>query len=87
MVSVSLVEKGANALYIAGFIDGTGTTNRGACLPSKLSVEQVVSPYVAYMLKHPEAMHTDRRIGLVLALADTFPCPINNGLAKYIYAI
>jgi hypothetical protein len=60
--------------YISGFIDGTGTASRGACLPSKLSVEQVVPPYVAYMLKHPEAMHTDRRIGLVLALADTFPC-------------
>jgi len=61
--------------YIAGFVDGTGTTSRGACFPSKLSVEQVVRPYVAYMLTHPEAMHVDRRIGLVLALADGFPCP------------
>ena len=61
--------------YIAGFVDGTGTVKRGACLDSATSVEQVVRPYVAYMLKHPEVMHSDRRIGLVLALADSFPCP------------
>jgi hypothetical protein len=74
-VTKDLADETFCVAYIAGYIDGTGTTKRGACLGFKVSVEQVVRPYVAYMLKHPEAMHSDRRIGLVLALADAFPCP------------
>lgn len=75
-VRKDLAESTFCVAYIAGFVDGTGTTKRGACLTPILSVEKVVRPYVAYMLQHPEAMHVDRRIGLVLALADAFPCPV-----------
>lgn len=30
--------------YIAGFVDGTGTIKRGACLDSTLTVDKVVRP-------------------------------------------
>jgi hypothetical protein len=60
--------------YMQGWFDGTGTAHRGSCIPDSADAVSLVRVYVAYIVKHPEAMSDDRRIGLVLALADEYPC-------------
>src|ERR1700755_3163347 len=60
--------------YITGFMDGSGTNKRGACVPATVDAEKIVRAYVAYMLKHPEENSADKRITLLLALVEAFPC-------------
>ncbi|HTF67697.1 MAG TPA: Rap1a/Tai family immunity protein [Edaphobacter sp.] len=60
--------------YITGFMDGSGTIKRGACMPDSVDGEKIIRTYVAYMLKHPEENAWDKRETLLFALADAYPC-------------
>jgi hypothetical protein len=60
--------------YITGFMDGSGTNKRGACIPESVDGEKIIRTYVAYMLKHPEENSYDKRATLLFALTEAYPC-------------
>jgi len=60
--------------YIQGFMDGQDAAGKGACWMNA-SYETIIKAYVAYMEKHPNVKHMDRRVGVMLALGSAFPCP------------
>ena len=62
--------------YIEGFMDGSGTIKRGACVPESVNdAETIIRTYVAYLIKHPEEKQMEKRAVLLFALADSYPCP------------
>jgi hypothetical protein len=61
--------------YIEGFMEGSGTMKRGACVPESTDIEPLVRAYVAYLIKHPEDKQLEKRVVLLFALADAYPCP------------
>jgi hypothetical protein len=72
--SAKVYEAAICMFYIQGFMDGEDAAGKGACWMNA-SYENVVKAYVAYMEKHPKMMEMDKRVGLVLALGNAFPCP------------
>lgn len=60
--------------YVEGFVDGSGTVRRGACIPEDANAEHVIRAYVAYLIKHPDEKQWERRIVILLALSDAYPC-------------
>ena len=61
--------------YVTGFMEGSGTTKRSACVPDSVDGEKIIRTYVAYMLKHPEENSYDKRATLIFALTEAYPCP------------
>ena len=59
--------------YIEGFIDGRDTAGKGFCAGAA-SYGEIAGAYVAWMKNHPEMMNTDKRTGMWLALAASYPC-------------
>ncbi len=66
-----------NGSYCVGYLNGfvANLTRQTPICTNSAPVSSLVRAYVAYLDKHPDLLAEDRRVGLGLALADTFPCP------------
>ncbi len=68
------------ASYISGVADMnalfTGTAGWGFfCFPKRgLSQEQQIRVFIKWAEAHPELLHETRRLGVVEALREAFPC-------------
>ncbi len=60
--------------YVKGFWDGVSVANT-TCIPSETSLGTLVRLYVRYMHEHPKMMDEQRYLGLLLTIADQYPCP------------
>ena len=68
-----------NGSYCVGYLNGYVANLQpvaSAC-PAGTPTSSLVRTYVDYMARNPDLMDKDRRLGLGLALRDSYPCPLD----------
>lgn len=75
-----------NGSYCVGYLNGfvaNLTTQTDICTNSA-PMSALVRAYVGFLDKNPDLLSADRRLGLGMALHDSFPCPVRQtpGLAQ-----
>ncbi len=65
--------------YLAGFRDAmdiweVSASPRAVCVPSEVTVEQLIRVTVKYVEDHPEDLHLDHALLVFTALAQAFQC-------------
>lgn len=61
--------------YLNGFLTGIKPGPNSICVRED-NMGDLVRAYVHYMSRNPQLEEEDKRVGLRLALQDTFPCPL-----------
>ncbi|MEO6982203.1 MAG: Rap1a/Tai family immunity protein [Edaphobacter sp.] len=62
--------------YIDGFTDGLESAPADLVCISGASMGTLARVYVAYMQKNPKLLDQYRGVGLLLALSESYPCPL-----------
>ena len=67
-----------NGSYCVGYLNGfVANLNRSTAIcPEEVPIGALVRVYVAFMAKNPDMLEKDKRMGLNLALRESFPCPV-----------
>lgn len=60
--------------YFSGFTDGMTMFDNG-CFPKNSTLGTLIRLYVVYLQAHPKLMDDERSTGVVMSIADAYPCP------------
>ncbi len=66
-----------NGSYCVGYLNGfvANLTTKTEICTNSAPMGALVRAYVDFLEKHPDLLDEDRRLGLGMALRDSFPCP------------
>ena len=63
--------------YFQGFVEGAVVSTAQFCPPiSSTTTTAMIRVYLNYMQAHPKLLDAHRVVGLLLALKESYPCPI-----------
>ncbi len=75
-----------NGSYCVGYLNGfvANLPRQTEICTNSAPMSALVRAYVGYLDKNPDLLGEDRRLGLGMALRDSFPCPVKQtpGLAQ-----
>jgi len=62
--------------YIGGYVDGSNLSEVKLFCVGNASMGTTIAVYLAFMDRNPKFLDNNRATGLLLALAETYPCPV-----------